>query len=692
MRRSGASSPSTSPPLLGRRTVLYAAGGLLLGAVLTVAGYLVDFYLVYGELPASLSIGVVRGLHDVTPVHYFADLFALILALVGGVAGWFQDRLRFYSSHLEDLVEARTRDLRKTEERYALAVQGSNDGIWDWDLVTDEVYYAPRWRQMVGCDDEIRDRPEDWLDRIHADDVENVRQSIQAHLEGASSHVHVEYRIHRRDGSYCWMLARAVAVRDSEGRPTRLAGSQTDINVRRKNEDQLRYLAVHDRLTDLPNRALLLDRVGQILRRRDRRSMSTAVLHVGIDRFKKINESLGSHIGDQILVETGNRLSKTVADFEGATPSRGSRRGPTGSVFRVEGDEFASVLQGVRSVRDATRLANRILEGNAGPVEIDGHEVLTSLSIGITVGPRDYTGVNEILRDARTAMNRAKVRGRARYEVFDDEMLETVEETMHLETELFQALEKRQLRLSYQPIVSLGSNKVVGFEALTRWEHPERGYISPERFISLAEETGLIVPMTRWLFEEAFDRLKQWQERFKERPDLSININLSPKYLFHPDLESDLATLLRKASIDPSRIHLEITESSFIDRPRIVAELLCRLKKWGFLIALDDFGTGYSSLSILHELPFDILKIDRGFISKMIDDPNVRTIVGSIVSLARELGLEVVAEGIETAEQLEELRSAQCKYGQGSLLGQAMSVDAAEKLLESVCPKAGVAI
>jgi EAL domain-containing protein (putative c-di-GMP-specific phosphodiesterase class I) len=314
-----------------------------------------------------------------------------------------------------------------------------------------------------------------------------------------------------------------------------------------------------------------------------------------------------------------------------------------------------------------------------------------SLSVGISIGPRKYDSAEQMLRDARTAMHRAKVQGRARYEVFDHEMLETVEEAIHLETELFQALEARQLKLSYQPVVRLGSGAVVGFEALTRWEHPDRGAISPGRFISLAEETGLIVPLSRWLFEEAFARLKQWQERFDEHRDLSLSVNLSPKYLFHPDLESDLAALLRNTGIDPGRMHLEITESSFIDRPGAVAELLCRLKKWGFRIALDDFGTGYSSLSILHELPFDILKIDQAFTSKIVTDPDVRTIVGSIVGLTRKLGLDVVAEGIETPEQLEALRKMRCSYGQGSLLGSPMAADAAQALLSPEEPRARLA-
>ncbi len=669
---------------LGGRTFLYAAFGLLLGVTLTVAGYLIDYHALYGEWPSSLTPGLVRALHDVTPVHYFADLFALILALIGGIVGRLQDRVIFYSRRLEEQVEVRTRDLRTSEQRYALAADGANDGIWDWNLATDEVYYAPRWKHMIGVDDrQIDSGPESWLGRVHPDDVERVREKIGAHIEGKTPHLQVDYRMRHADGSYRWMVARGVAVRDEDGRPVRMAGSQTDVHDRRRAEDRIRDLATYDPLTKLPNRTLLRDRIDRALQRAVGGRGKVAILHAGVDRFKKINESLGHEVGDWLLSEVGERLSGAVAEFEMDAASDRGHQAPTGSVFRFDGDEFVVLLEDVRTRRDATRLADRILRAHEGPIGVGGREILINVSIGIAIESPGHREGGEILRAAQTAMHRAKERGRVRFEVFDRDMLGPVEESLHLETELYQALESRHLRLWYQPVVALATGSVVGFEGLVRWEHPERGVISPGRFIPLAEETGLIVKLSQYLFEQAFRRLRQWQDRFTDRQSLSINMNLSPKYLFHPDLESDFVELLEQTRADPSRIHLEITETSFIDDPRAVAEVLERLKDKGFRIALDDFGTGFSSLSMLHELPFDILKIDQRFVSQMGEEPDVEQIVRTIVALARKLELDLVAEGIETEEQLKTLRSMRCKFGQGYLLGRPMTVDDAEALLST---------
>ncbi len=535
----------------GSRVFRYAACGFLLGAALTVGGYVVDYHDLYGHLPPSLGIGVVRGLHAVSPVHYFADLFALVLALAGGVAGWLQDRVVFYSSRLEDLVEERTRDLS--------------------------------------------------------------------------------------------------------------------------------HLALHDALTGLANRTVLLDRMERILAAGRRRDVKVAVLHVGLDRFKKVNQGLGQLVGDRVLVEAARRLSQVVADFTAGAPGLDM----TGSVFRFEGDEFVVVLEDVRSLRDATRLANKILKTHEGPIGLEVHEVKVSLSIGIAFGSARSSGAAELLRDAQTSMHRAKVQGRARVEVFDRKMLKSVQDAMHLETELFQTLEARRLHVWYQPIFDLESRRLAGFEALVRWDHPERGTIPPGQFIPLAEETGLIVRMSQQLFERAIMQLSAWMERFGGRPGVALSLNLSPKWLLHPEMESDLGALLSESGADPARIHLEITETSFIDEPRAVAEIVGRLKDWGFGIALDDFGTGYSSLSMLHELPIDTLKIDQRFVAELSEERAVAKIVRTIVDLGRALGLSVTAEGIETERQLRSLRSMGCTYGQGFLLGRPMHAEDAESLLEA---------
>jgi diguanylate cyclase (GGDEF)-like protein/PAS domain S-box-containing protein len=533
--------------------------------------------------------------------------------------------------------------------------------------VAGQIYYSPRWKKMIGRGGtEVEPTLEAWLNLVHPEDVPLVQERIQDHLEGSSSHIEVEYRLKHANGCYRWMLARGIAIRDEEGAPSRMAGSQTDIHDRRRTEEQLRHLALHDRLTGLPNRTLLLDRLGRIVVRARSSRTRMAVLHIGMDRFKKINESLGPEVGDQVLVEVGKRFSGLAA-----------------SVFRVEGDEFVIVLEEVSSLREATGLAERVLREHGAPLRLHDREVLVRFSIGITVGPQGYREPAELLRDAQTAMHRAKAQGRARFETFDREMHKSVEEDLHLQTELFQALEAGQLLLWYQPVYDLRTREIIGFEALARWKHPERGMIQPGRFIPLAEETGQIVELSRWLFESAFNCMSRWQENREHQDELSLNMNLSPKHLFHPGLERDLAALLRRTGADPSRIHLEITESSFIDNPKAAAKVLDRLKRWGFKIALDDFGTGFSSLSMLHDLPFDILKIDRSFVSKLGVEPDVHKIVRTIVGLARALDLDVVAEGVETEEQLAELRSMRCRFGQGFLLGKPMPVDEAERLISS---------
>ncbi|MGH9868542.1 MAG: putative bifunctional diguanylate cyclase/phosphodiesterase [Candidatus Polarisedimenticolia bacterium] len=662
------------------RTALYAAAGFAFGASLTACGYLFDYHHLYGELPDWPSVGLLAGLHSITPVHYFADLFALILAVAAGVTGWLQDRVLFYSSRLEDLVQERTSELSRSEQRHTLALAGSNDGIWEWDLNEDRLYLSPRWKTMLGfAEEEIGDRPAEWLDRVHPEDSERVREGIREHLAQGASHLRLEYRMQHRDGTWRWMLARGACLRDSDGKPLRIAGSQADIHELRLNEEQLRHLALHDELTDLPNRAVLMDRLERQLHRAHRTRTRIAVLHVGADRFRRINESLGSTVGDRLLRELARLLVLQVSERGASDPGLESG----GTVYRFQGDEFVIVLEKMRSLRDAAGLAERILQTLGRPIQVDGHSVRFGASVGIAVGPHDSSDAASLLRDAHMAMNRAKQRGGSRVEVYDRNMHETAQAELHLETELFRALEDGQLQVWYQPVVSLRSERITGFEALVRWDHPIRGAVPPDEFIPLAEESGLIARMSRHTFRVAMMQLRRWQEMFEKRKDLAIKMNVSPRWLFDDHMESDLDHLLADTGADPSRIHLEITESCLIERPDDVAGSLHRLRARGFRIALDDFGTGYSSLSILHRLPFDLLKLDKSFISRLPRQPALETVAGSIIALARKLSMDVVAEGIETRAQLLKLRALRCGYGQGYLFGRPMRAQDAESLMRA---------
>jgi diguanylate cyclase (GGDEF)-like protein/PAS domain S-box-containing protein len=657
------------------RIVLYAMGGFLLGGCLTLGGYVVDYHNLYGRLPQSLSPGLVQGLHAITPVHYFADSFALILAAVAGLAGWFHDRTIEYSTRLEDQVRARTNELAHSRQRYALAAEGSHDGIWDWDLVTDEVHYSPRWKSMIGCvAGEVGSGPHEWLDRVHPDDIGSVRRSLAEHLDHRTKNLQIEYRLRHRDGTYRWMLARAASLRDPAGRPVRLAGSQADIHAQRTSEEELRHHALHDQLTGLPVRALLIDRLESLLQRSGRMSSRCAVMHLGVDRLRRVNESLGPGVGDDVVRELAGRLQA-----ETARVSKDASPPVPCSVYRFQGDEFVLIVEGAPSRGWLTGLADRLLRAVEIPLEVKGRRMRSSVSIGVALVLPGSPGVEQLLRNAQQAMKHAKLLGGGRVHFSD--LHAPTRAAVHVETELIQAIEEGHLRLWYQPIVHLRSQTIAGFEALLRWEHPSRGIIAPGDFVPLAEESGLIAAISRRCLEDVLARLKDWQERFPERKTLSVNLNISPKWLHHPRFEADLVSLLGESGVEPSRLHLEITESGFIDCSDEILDLLDRVKKRGLLIALDDFGTGYSSLSMLHRLPLDILKLDKSFVSRLISHPDVETIARTIIGLARKLRLDVVGEGIQTRAQLDRLRSLRCGYGQGFLFGRPMRAEAAERLL-----------
>jgi PAS domain S-box-containing protein len=680
-------------PALRSRTALYAGCGFLFGLGLTVGGYLVDFYALYHSLPRSLSLAVLGGLHDVTPVHYFTDGFALILGIVGGIVGRLHDRLRFYSNHLEELVSGRTEELRRSEERYALAARGANDGLWDWDLVSGEIYYSPRWKLHLGLKgQEVAADPEEWFGRLHPEDMDNVRARIDGYLAGGTATFTAEYRMRHADGSYRWMLARGMAVRDGKsGKPLRMAGSQTDIDERKKLEEQLMHLALHDPMTGLPNRALLLDRLRHAFERaKKRRKDSLSIIFLDVDRFKNINDSLGHYLGDRVLKEISQRLAQCMGElgqWKAGQRVRGPGRRPsTWTLARMGGDEFTVLIEEIDSLRDATETVKQIESAFTEPILVEGREHFVTLSTGIVIGPAGYEHAEDLLRDADTAMYRAKAGGRGRYEVFDQKMLTIVREQFRLETDLYRALDRNQLYLAYQPIVDLGSGRLVAVEALARWNHPERGLIHPEKFIPIAEETGLILQLGRWILREACRQLRRWTETGPQARDLGMSINLSLRQLYGPEFEAEAVAAAADTRLDSRRICLEITESLFMQHPKIVTRALTRLRKRGFKVSIDDFGTGHSSLAMLHKLPVDSLKIDRMFVSQLGQRKEALHVIETILRLGEAMGLQTVAEGIETKEQLAHLQSIDCPLGQGNLFSPAVKSDLLERLIASDVP------
>jgi diguanylate cyclase (GGDEF)-like protein/PAS domain S-box-containing protein len=558
--------------------------------------------------------------------------------------------------------------LRESEERYALAARGANDGLWDWNLLTNIMYFSPRWKSMLGYHEgEIGDRLEQWLDRIHDSDRERVKDELAAHQKGLTPHFESEHRVLHKDGTFRWMLSRGLAVRDASGMATRMAGSQTDITEGK----------VTDPLTGLPNRLLFIDRLGRLIKHAHRRKDHLfAVLFLDLDGFKMINDSLGHLAGDQLLLEVSHRLEKCLRLTDTV-----ARLGESFTMARLGGDEFTVLLDDLKDPGHAKFAADRLMKELAPPFMLGGKEVFISVSIGIALSNSAYENPDDMLRDADTAMYRAKSLGKARCEVFDADMRASLVARLQMETDLRHALEREEFRNFYQPIVALDSGKIVGFEALLRWQHPTRGLLGPEDFIFVAEETGLIRELGWWNLREACRQLSEWKAHSKEYLDFTMNVNLSAKQFLQPNLVEEIESLLQELAFSPETLKLEITESTVMIDPVATTRMLQQIKSLGILLAIDDFGTGYSSLSYLHSFPLDTLKIDRSFISGSGERGDGMEIAQTIMPMAKNLRLDVIAEGVETIEQVALLKKLQCKYAQGFYFSKPLAAAEVDALL-----------
>ncbi len=541
-------------------------------------------------------------------------------------------------------AEERARALGASEERYALSVAGANDGLYDWNLIGDQAYYSGRFKAILGFDEhELPNAPDEIARRVHPDDSARVRSQIIDHLKGRTPYFEDEYRILHKDGTYRWVLTRGVTVRDPRGRAIRMAGSMTDMTGR----------GVFDPLTGLPNRMLLLDRLRRVYARSCRHGTRFAVLFLDLDRFKIINDSLGHHTGDELLIQVARRLQAAVRASD--------------TVARLGGDEFVIILEDVVD-RDIQASIKRVEEQTCGLYRLAGREVFITVSIGAVVDTEAYDCAEDILRDADTAMYQAKQSDRS-HVIFDVEMREAVRRRLQIESELRRAMADNEFALVFQPLVSLATGEMVAVEALARWDHPGRGRIEPGEFIPVMEEIGMILQFSAWVLVEACLQLIAWDA---VRPDGSlpaVSVNLSSRQLTRGDLVQDIAAVLERTGLQATRLMVEITESAVMDRPEEAASMLQRLQALGVRIMMDDFGTGHSSLGALHSLPIDSLKIDRSFIRRLPGDPQAIELVRTMIGLGHNLGLQIVAEGIETIEQLALLRGMDCDLGQGNLFG-----------------------
>jgi diguanylate cyclase (GGDEF)-like protein/PAS domain S-box-containing protein len=634
-------------------------------------GFLVQNLLHVPILSRGNSLGVLS-VDNRTTVREFSDSDEAQLISLADHAAVAIENAKLYEQAQQEINERKrvAAALRVSEERYALAVQGANDGLWDWDLKNNRIYFSPRWKSMLGyAEHEIGDDPKEWFDRVHPDDVERLRLDISSHLKGLTPHFENEHRMLHRDGDYRWMLNRGIAVMDEDKVAARMAGSQADITDRKNAERRLLHDAFHDTLTELPNRALFMDRLKYAVERSKRRKdYKFAVLFLDLDRFKDVNDSLGHMVGDQLLVAVGKMLGKGVRS--------------TDTVARLGGDEFVILLEDITEEDAAIRIAEWINDEFTHPFDLSGKEVFITTSIGIVISATRYIQPEDILRDADIAMYSAKASGRAQYQIFEPEMREQVMMRITLESDLRQALERQELVVYYQPVVSLIDGRLIGFEALVRWKHPERGLILPREFLPLAEETGLIIPLDRWVMRQACRQMREWQEQMPSDPPLAISVNLSPKQLLQPDLVEVVESVLDETGLDPGSLKLEITETTIVETSQFTAGVFANLQSLGVQLQIDDFGVGYSSLGYLSNFPINALKIDRTFVGRMSEDSHQLGIVQAIVTLTHRLGVGVIAEGVETQSQIEQLKDLGCEFGQGFLVSVPIDSEAAQKLLE----------
>ena len=585
-----------------------------------------------------------------------ADRWAVAAAatatVVSGVMAWILIRLR--ASYVT---------LAQSEVRFRSMVQNTSDVIvvYDEDAVT--TYVSPAVTRVLGYDPaDLAGRHA--FDMVHDEDVAGVRASFSAVIADPVHSSVVEFRGHHRDGGWRWIEA-TISNLLTEPTVCGILATLRETTDRRRLERRLRHQALHDPLTGLPNRALFRDRVEHALARMDQSSGVLSVLFIDLDGFKTLNDSLGHDAGDAVLIEVGERFRTCLRQSD--------------TVARLGGDEFAILVAG--SVREATLVATRILRTMRDPFVVRDKEMVIGASVGITAST-GQGAVDELLRDADLAMYTAKARGKDTFEIFQPAMHADALERLELESDLRVAVEREELRVFYQPIVAISSQRIVGLEALVRWQHPRRGLVSPERFVPLAEETGLIAAVGEWVLRTALEHAGAWPVAPSGAP-LLLHVNVSAPELRRPYFAETLLERVRRSSVDPRRIVLEITETALMDDVESTAGVLRSLRDTGLRTAIDDFGTGYSSLSRLASLPVDILKIDKSFVGRLVSDPERAALTGAVVHLGRVLGLDLVAEGVESVHQLQRLEALGVDLVQGYGLGGPLDAEAVADLLAS---------
>ena len=598
--------------------------------------------------------------------HRALALSVAIFAGLGGAAvGWLGFRVIRLGRAFRGLADEE-QSLRASEERFRALVQHAADVILVMEPDGTVRHASPAVQTVLGYDPDRMVGTRGWA-LAHEGDAQSAQVFHAELLEQRGGSRSIELRWQHRDGSWRWLEVKGTNLLHQPG-VRGIVLNARDISRHKSLEAQLVQRALHDQLTGLPNRMLFMDRLEQALERSARRGKSAAVLFLDLDRFKLVNDNLGHDHGDQLLVQVADRLRGCLRRVD--------------TIARIGGDEFTVLLEDVGSPGDAALVAERIIEAFRSSFRIENQEIFVGASIGIALGGRDQgTTAQGLLRNADIAMYRAKANGRACFEIFKSSMRETVKGRLKMETELRRALDRGELRLHYQPQVDLRSSRIVGLEALVRWEHPERGLVPPGSFIPIAEETGLILPIGRWVLETACRQASVWRADPEIGLDLVMAVNLSPRQFRHPRLVQDVGQVLAESGLDASGLEVEITEGTAMGDADATVKTLEHLKAIGIRLAIDDFGTGYSSLGYLKRFPIDVLKVDRSFVAGLPDNRGDAAIVRAVVGLTRALGLKAVAEGVETTQQLAELRGLGCDQGQGYLFGRPTATEVADVML-----------
>ncbi|WP_243122209.1 EAL domain-containing protein [Clostridium thermarum] len=564
-----------------------------------------------------------------------------------------------------DELQSNEEALRNSEERYRLALAGANDVIWEWNLETGDFFASEKWYDITGYSSSGIFTYEKIINEIiHPEDVSSFVLRLQNHLEGKDNFFKAEFRIRMKNSNYIWIYCRGKALRDKNGKSIKMAGSMTDISERKKTEEKMQHMAYYDSLTDLPNRALLMKTLESELAKASVSSSQGALFFIDIDSFKNINDTLGHNYGDLVLIELSDRLKNFIKHKD--------------SVFRFSGDEFI-ILHPLLNKEDPVDYAEHLLQIFSNPLQIQEKLIHITASVGIALYPKHGTEASILLKNADTAMYKAKERGKSMYSFYSDEMYLELQRKTSIEAVLRRAIEYNELSLFYQPQYDIKTGLICGFEALLRLNGKELGFISPAEFIPIAEESGHIVELGRWVLKTACTKASQW--RNKGLDFVCMGVNISSIQVKQPGFISMVRDILAETGMAPQDLELEITETALMKSLDTNIEVLNELRSLGIRIALDDFGTGYSSLNYLMKIPITTLKVDKSFIDNLCCSNTEKSIIDSIIQMAHHMNLKVVAEGVETSVQLEVLKSKCCDKVQGYLFSKPLSEEDAEKLM-----------